>query len=291
MRSVSPLKTTYQRNMLLGTLIAAMIFFVPLMIWHLTQDHSTVIISVKDIREIGPGFKLESGTKADQYGSGPRANGRKGRAVKADGRVSGFIVVSDKKRPVATFLDRPDLALEPTPVNWIDESLDWYAEGNDEFEINPGTPDGDGWPIKPEGLLAPQSIGNPNLRIREIIEPKKNRKPVIQLGPQIWPRSATLKGYYTATIKVSLYMDEKGKITDKRGKLMCEVLEKPIHDDFRLAFFEMLRNGFYQNEIIEDVPYGYVCTIEYTFCNGPGCQSFVEVIKGDVVASVQKMRY
>ena len=291
-RRVNPLKTTYQRNLSLGTIIAALLLLIPLLIWYGAQDHGVAVIAVEDILEIGPGLKAEP--DAERSGAGPRADGRKGYSADISGMSGAFTIVPDEPSPYTDF-DFQDITRDPIPEIWIDESRQWRAEGPDEFEIRPGTPDGDGWPIKGRDVFDFQPIGRSGFNAmfsNEIIEPKKNRKPFIQLGAQRWPKNAARQGYYTAVIKVKLYIDENSRILDKHGDLMCRVLEEnPKDKGFREAFFEMLRNGFYQCPIIENIPYGYMCTITYEFCNGANCNSFVEVVSGDVTASVEEMKY
>ena len=279
--------------MILGTVISAAVFLLPIMIWHLSQDNDTIIIKIGDTRDTEIWIKHDAESRTKPHSGNPDTNIRKGNPHKPTGMLSGFKITSNIESILASSYN-PNLVLEPISDYSIDISRDRLIDIHGKPTLLFGNYIDDGWPVKSSGS-EPMSFNQRTFNLNfttQIPKPKKNRPAIIQIGPARWPKNAIARGYRHATVVVVLIIDETGSILDKKGKIRCRIIdESPPGKGFGIAFLDMLRDGYYSNPIIDGVAYSHQCTITYEFCCGNNCKPSIEVTSGNAIVSVQGMEY
>ncbi|MCX6826439.1 MAG: hypothetical protein NTV06_04105, partial [candidate division Zixibacteria bacterium] len=214
MRPVSPLKVTYQRNLLRGMIISASLMLLPMTIWYYYQDDEMVAINVGDVRQVNVDTQQPKPVNG-KTGSGQRGEvgkGLKGRQVDFDHNMRGYGIVQESL-PVVTPID---FVHKTTPIGWVDDDF-IDAQGPDMV-----IPEGDGWPIAAEGPIF-KKLGKSarefsfNFEKRTINKPGPNSPTIIRLGAERWPEGPKVQGINNGVVKIILYLDNKGNYL-KNGK-------------------------------------------------------------------------
>ncbi|MFH1207608.1 MAG: hypothetical protein V1668_03300 [Patescibacteria group bacterium] len=277
---MNPLKTTYQRNLLMGTLISALLFLAPTFIWYFSQDRQTVLIDINDVKVVSRNIDLPKPTAESSYGKGPRGN--YGGLISTE-RVSGFKVVPER---ALVDVASPSFTTKPTPdFNLISETS-WTL--GDEFGILAGTPEGDAWPIDPKtdkisGINRDYQV---EIQPKIIEKPKPNFPAIIKVGQERWPKRTY--GIDSASVTIVLYLDSNSNYLKKNGRINYELVsEYPQGMDFLYALLDMVRDGYIKSPVQNGISMPFKCQLTYIWCRGNNCPKDVTVVSGNIIASIQ----
>ena len=246
---VSRLKVTYQRNLLMGTLVASGVISMAALFVHLTKDE-TVLFNTAEI--IFTDIDLPGNS-----GGYPAGQERRG-------SVSGLSFKNRLGSPISSSIISTQSGHEPA------ENLGFYFEENGS-DIKPSSyPIGDWWPVSISSDEWPikddpiEFIKNKPIRIldynNDISQKRKRDRPLLlQLKKPRYP--AGLYVDVDATVTLGMTLNNKGYI------IGWEVYyEEPPGKGFARALKKALRNSYIKVEIRNGQKVGGHYIITYEFC-------------------------
>jgi hypothetical protein len=282
MREVNPLKTTYQRNFLCGTLIALLIFLVPSMIYYFIEDYSVVKIPIGKITETGPGLEIKEVRAGIDAGIERNSTNRFAHRIDGGWVVENYRISNPSKTRIVPGLAPNIMPIDILPVEG--ENNDFEGRQESDGNIRTGV-EADGWPLGDDALTfnptgLDLSIGY--FQRKFMVYPCDQPVHII-LHPARWPDKARRSGIDSCVITAQLTIGADGGIVDEKGRLNCVILnEDPAGFDFSESFRQMLRDGSYFAATYQGQRISSTITMIHYFCKN--CPQSTKV-EGNVIVS------
>lgn len=247
---INRLKTTYQRNMLLGNIVAGLIAFAVALIIVFSREQY-VVIELKDSKYI-ESFTIPSGKP--------------------------FEMISEKCSLGTQF----EATLHDLDSHYFNNRQSQYSHlpfsfGNGslhDFTISAGNygrvEEGAGsrvnykigeneWPIAPPKSLIGEYSFDHYSSNRSISPPEKNRAMIIEFRKPLYPSGLRFKT--DAVVTLGFHLTEKGTITQ-----IDVIKEEPIGFGFALTVKEALRDSWIKPAVINGKKKGGYYILTYEFC-------------------------
>lgn len=288
---VSLLKIKYQRNLLIGMLVNALICAGLASFFLLRSPEETVLISAAQIQIISHDLRIDS--TAYRTGAGHldyQSRGKRGYNA-GQNLAKGFKVVNQVRLPVPVAIK--SILSEHEPNEWIDSAAALSVKGPDDFEELSGSLEGDGWPIANNSEQSPLNTNGIITRAlknylfaRQFIKPLLNKPAYIIWHSVKWPDKARWAGIDSAIVVARIIISPNGGILDNGGKFNCIIIsEDPPGYGFRESFMQMLREGSFFSAEHQGQKIASTIEIKHYFCLR--CPQFSRTT-GNVVVSFSK---
>ena len=269
--NINELKTTYQRNMLLGQIISCLIAVLVILIILSFQD-SYVIVKRENAKYLKPfSFYPENNLNIikDQNKN----------AIEQVGLIRDSDLIRFDRRQNQSY--SPVFIYDQIGQHNLSSSINQYGNViDDEWRIgNPENWGGD-WPVQNQNSLIDRYTFDNYSSSHRFSAPKENRPLIIDFIKPRYPGGLRFK--VDAIVKLGFYINAKGRI-DK----IDVISEQPEGFDFALAVKEALRESWIKPAVIDGIKTGGYYTLTYEFCEKCPSKPVVIESSSNVIVTIK----
>lgn len=268
----SQLKTTYQRNLLMGQGVALIIAAIAILLILLLQE-SYVVIDLRENR-YRESFPLPRNGASGDDGIGP-ANAPLLTGVRP--RTTGTHTT------VAGYNHNLSPGFDYVGIGRGDFLISGDYDGNVGGDLYPSFVTGDtsdAWPITQAGAFIPEYSFKGILTKRSVTGNEENRPLMINFVKPRYPGGLRYK--CDATVKLGFYVTHKGFISK-----FDVLIEEPAGFGFALAVKEALKDSWIKPAVINGRKTGGYYILTYEFCEKCPEKPVVVESEGNVVVTVK----